>query len=275
MIVNPDGSKRLPTKEEVLEDVRRNRLRAASERAKAVSGHATINNVNDGRPGEGIDISSRESHNTGPATSPADSGRVGTTNGENGSNRGNIEQAGPTDRELAGSNSSVDTRSVRYPESTSGLNERYTNVYGQQPVKNKSKLKPYRDAIAQAFKKPKVDEGKKSTSGSKHKPLSEQEARGYRENLIDVLLWQSEHMDNIITATTKGHQPVVIWSDIDRDDATTIADFLLEEGKKSTRAATLVRNMVDLRRRIQVGLITIPRAYKTMQVYFNRGLGIR
>jgi hypothetical protein len=106
------------------------------------------------------------------------------------------------------------------------------------------------------------------------KRLSDVEAARVRPKLIEYLLWQTEHMDQLIIATTKGHQPVEIWSTIDKTDAEIIADFMIARGRQDVRAAQAVRYLSVFIDRLKLGLIILPRAYQTVMTYFARGIGI-
>ena len=112
-------------------------------------------------------------------------------------------------------------------------------------------------------------------TGTKRRVLSETEIKNTRSDLIESILWQSDHADQLIIATTKGHdKSIIIWSDIDRDDASILADFLLERGRRDPYTAEIVRGMLDIQRKVQVGLILIPRAVATLSIYLQRGIGI-
>lgn len=125
-----------------------------------------------------------------------------------------------------------------------------------------------KEAVKQEPDKKKI--GKKATV----RKLTDAEIIQLRPKLIESLIWQSEHMDQFIEATTKGHESVTIWSDLDRDEIEIVADFLLERGKKSERTAQVVRNMSTLMLRIKLGMISLPRAYKTFATYIERGFSI-
>ena len=68
--------------------------------------------------------------------------------------------------------------------------------------------------------------------------------------------------------------PVIIWQDLDRKDAGIIANFMLERAKSDKQMAYIVREMVGLKDRLQIALIILPRLYKTLLTYLERGVGI-
>jgi hypothetical protein len=118
-------------------------------------------------------------------------------------------------------------------------------------------------------------ETKKKSSTPEPKKLSETESFRLRPKLIATILWQSEHMDEFIKATTHGHRDVYIWSQIDNDDAEVIADYLIERGKQNGHVAKVVREVSTLLDKLKLGLIVAPKVYATIMVYIERGIGIR
>ncbi len=144
-----------------------------------------------------------------------------------------------------------------------------------EPIAKRSKFKAFNDftgKIKDAIKSEKPKQKSKNT----RKTLSDAEAKSIRLGLVEVILWQSEHMDEFIIATTRGHDhSIVIWSNLDREDAMIIADFLIESGKVNPEVAYAVRQMMSLKRRFQVGLILAPRLYQSYMVYLQRGFSIK
>ena len=150
-------------------------------------------------------------------------------------------------------------------------------VTGQQPVK-KSKFRfanvvqPYLNEIKKSTK----SASKSKKDKPKVKLLTEAEVRLKRQELIDVLLWSSEHMDQIIIATTRDHvKTLIIWSDLDREEAAILADFLLNRSRVDTRAAAAVRGLLELQNKIKLGTILLPRIYRTASYYLSQGFSIR
>lgn len=254
MIDNPDGTRRLPTKEEILENVRR------SIRTNNNSSQTTI------RTDQGTTTEDRRFFDAGRGASFNAEGRNRIDESQSGS-RSSID-----DREsgTAGSNgvgySSVNEYSERIATSTAG--QQFKPV-----TQVKSKFKPYADAMRLALKSK-----EKSTDRTKpvsHKVLTKQEVDSLRQKLIESLLWQSDHIDEFIVGTTKGHIPIIIWSDLDIKDATIIANFMLERAKSDKQMAYIVREMVSIKDKIQLALIVLPRVYRTLMVYLERGISIR
>ena len=137
----------------------------------------------------------------------------------------------------------------------------------------RSKVKSFTD---QAFGPiPGRQEEKKQTVKSASKVLSAAEASDIRPRLIEYLTWQSEHMDQFIIATTRGHDTtIVIWSDLDDAEIEIVADWLLNRARTDKATATAVRYAVTLLERIKVGIIILPRMYRTMMIYLQRGLDL-
>jgi hypothetical protein len=115
----------------------------------------------------------------------------------------------------------------------------------------------------------------KAAQAEKPKPLTETEAAKVRQTLIDAIKWWAEHLDEFIVASTKGHQPVEIWSELDDEDAEVLAEVLLAQGKRSARVAQRVRGIVNTYDELRVALILAPKAWRTLQTYMQRGFSIR
>lgn len=113
-----------------------------------------------------------------------------------------------------------------------------------------------------------------SVSNNK-RPLSDAEAMRLRPKLIEFMEWQTEHMDNFITATTKGHHPVEIWGTMDRGECEIIVDFMISMARVDVRAAVAVRYASVFIDRLKVGVIIAPRVYATLMVYMKQGFSIR
>lgn len=176
------------------------------------------------------------------------------------------EQSSTGNREFTGSNGGSYQPDRRETRNGNGYQEGIKNAF----YNVKSSFKPF----AQAFKKdtPQKSETKKVRVA---KTLSDAESMKLRPKLVEILLWQSEHADQFIAATTKGHDTVVIWSNMDDAECEIIADFLIDRGKQHAGTATMVRNLSTLMRKIEVGLITLPRAYRTFMTYIERGFSLR
>lgn len=120
---------------------------------------------------------------------------------------------------------------------------------------------------------------KKSTltkvAGVTRKLLTLQEMTHNRPILIKTVLWTSDHLDYGLEAITKGHRPVEIWSNLEYADAEILVDAFLEMGQKSERWAMAVRQVMDYEKRVQLGVILIPRAVKSIVHLFTYGIDIR
>lgn len=146
----------------------------------------------------------------------------------------------------------------------------------QRPTGVVSGIKGTYNRYKEAFRK----ENTGTTTATKKKvegrKLTDAEAIRARPKLVEFILWQSEHMDQFIIATTVGHDPTIeIWGDISKDEAEIIADFLISRGKTNVQTATAIRHAIVFIDRLRLGLIIGPRLYRTMMTYFERGFSIR
>lgn len=107
------------------------------------------------------------------------------------------------------------------------------------------------------------------------KKLTDAEKLGYKEKLVEFFLWTSDHMDEAITATTRGHKPVEIWSSISKDEAELLADYMLNRAKSDPKMAKVVRQIVTFMDKIRVAVIILPRMYATAMYYLQEGFSIR
>lgn len=106
------------------------------------------------------------------------------------------------------------------------------------------------------------------------KLLTDVEIAKLKGKFLEMLTWQCEHMDQFLQATTKGHEEVVIWSDMESVEIEIFADFILSQGKTNRVAARYVRSMSTMMMRLKLSLISVPRAYKTIMLYWRRGISI-
>lgn len=112
--------------------------------------------------------------------------------------------------------------------------------------------------------------------GGKWRPLSEAEAAQLHPKLVQYITWQSEHLDQFIIATTKGHDPTIeIWADLDEAEIEILADYLINRGRRDGTTAQAVRYAAEILDRIKVAVIVLPRVYRTVNVYLARGLDIQ
>lgn len=145
----------------------------------------------------------------------------------------------------------------------------------------RSKFKPFTDALNAPPKKPPSQTKQSSkqkappASAARKRTLSSTEAADIRPRLIEYLTWQSEHLDQFIIATTKGHDPtIMIWSDLTPEEIELTADFLLARGQSDVITAQAVRYAATLLDRIRMAIIYAPRIYRTVSIYLARGIAI-
>jgi hypothetical protein len=124
--------------------------------------------------------------------------------------------------------------------------------------------------------KSRVDESTaKERAASTGRKLSDVEAARLRPKIIEYLLWQTEHMDQLLIAITAGHEPVEIWSTIDKTDCEIIAEFMVIRGRQDARAAQAVRYLSVFIDRLKLGMIILPRMYQTAILMFTRGMSLK
>ena len=185
---------------------------------------------------------------------------------------------GDEDSERGDDGSTVGVRSDQ--SSTSGSS---SSTYQQERIRATG-----RDSIKSAFgryrrvfttdtrNKSRVDETTKTErAASSGRKLSDVEAARLRPKLIEYLLWQTEHMDQLLIAITSGHQPVEIWSTMDKTDCEIIAEFMIVRGRQDAKAAQAVRYLSVFIDRLRLGMIILPRMYQTAILMFTRGISIR
>lgn len=101
------------------------------------------------------------------------------------------------------------------------------------------------------------------------------EVAKYKPGMIRLIMFSSDHMDDGITAITKGHQPVSIWSTIETPDAEILADAFLEAGQKSAAIAEKVRWVMEWEKKVKVGIILAPRIYRSIVYTVITGISVQ
>jgi hypothetical protein len=137
--------------------------------------------------------------------------------------------------------------------------------------------KQYKDILSSKNEESHTDAPKRSTARPKldARKLTDTEVLRLRPKMVEYIMWQTEHMDQFIIATTVGHDPSIeIWGDITPDEAEIIVDYLLARGKTDVRTAQAVRYASTLIDRLKLGLIIAPRFYATAMMYIKRGFSI-
>lgn len=254
MALTPDEKEKYSSKENLLSVIRTERA------AKQPDHQDTGRNANVSPPAwrtvedGGTIIGSVESEGR-RETSAFYGGNVGTEDGKRSSRRF-ARQLRPERVESTGGDSST-----YQPQRPAGIAAGIKSTYGRY----KEAFRRENTGTSTATKK-KV-EGRK---------LTDAEAIRARPKLVEFILWQSEHMDQFIIATTIGHDPTIeIWGDITKDEAEIIADFLISRGKTNVQTAIAIRHAIVFIDRLRLGIIIGPRLYRTMMTYFERGFSIR
>jgi hypothetical protein len=107
-------------------------------------------------------------------------------------------------------------------------------------------------------------------------PLSERQIRDLREPLVDALRTYFDLADKLLSAVVKGHQTIVIWSDMEQSELDVLADAWLHRATKSPRAAKRAQAAIDTHQRLFIpGIVITPRLVKTFMVIIENGLTVR
>lgn len=241
-----------------------------------------------------IDVirSKRGQNNAGTASVSSDvPGPIGILRGaiqpDQSSDRGYESQGGATTHDVYGGNGSS-TRGEGGKRGFVGQFRRFnrvssgdssgSNKYQRSATTERAAKFSIRD-IAGRYKDALT--GKQGTTKTKKKvvegrKLTDAEAIRLRPKMIEYILWQSEHLDQFIIATTVGHDGTIeIWGDLDDAEAEILVDYLIARGKVSVRTANTVRYVSSFIDKIKLGLILGPRVYKTIRIYMERGLSLR
>lgn len=276
----PSELPQFTSKEEVMEHVnRRNHPHISEGVTDSTQGTTNVGNVvrgavqrDKGDGGSSSGYSNAEYSERGGETSTLHGGDGRNAPGEGGFD-GHTDKPSVFNRVAANVRDSLNKRH----RSDGGTGE--PEVYAAPRTRSslKSKFDPLRKALTEPTKK-RNTVGKSTASASTTKKktvLSQQEVSELRPRLIEYITWQSEHLDQLIIATTKGHDPsIIIWSDLEDAEIELTADFLLNRGRRDPITAQAVRYAAELLDRLRIGIIYAPRVYKTISIYMMRGLDI-
>jgi hypothetical protein len=116
---------------------------------------------------------------------------------------------------------------------------------------------------------------RKTQSKNGTRLLTSAKATQQRDVLCQFFLDCTDNMDVAISAVTKGHRDVVIWSSIEQKDAYIVVDMLQQEAQHSLKAAAAVEYIMRMRLRIKAGQILLPRVAATLVYIFTTGVSIR
>src|SRR6266852_6084056 len=131
-----------------------------------------------------------------------------------------------------------------------------------KPVKKATRNTQSRSAegkVALAKKKPKF-----SKEGTR---LSTQEANLLEEPFILGMETYFQYFDEYIRYATHDTQQTIIWSDLDKEDCTALAQVLLKWGQHNELVASGVRAAVNTGDYITVLTLLVPRTIKTVDQF--------
>ena len=254
-MLTPDDLSAYKTKESLLSVIRSRRTQnnsGATGPGTALRGTVPINEVNN-----------RGLEDSGRAASQPIYGTNGSVEDSQGSADGFTEQIGQQYRRSAGDYSGI------YQSERAATTSAIPKHKPRLSLKLKDTYQKYKQALVEPDKKKPA----KKIEGRK---LTDAEAIKLRPKLVEYVLWQSEHLDQHIIATTVGHDPTIeVWSDLTEDEAEILVDFIIARGKTDVRTANAVRYVSTFIDKIKVVLIVTPRMYKMAMVYWTRGFSIK
>jgi len=266
-IVDANGNALPPTSEGLLEHVRRAR---EAKYATIAASNANTNNDND------------KSIEDNPVIDRRATKKLSTDNAGNsgkGREKEDIVYRGDTSVTSIerSTNDIVGNIRSEYREPATGyssLNQysgtRKESISGNIADGIRKAIQPLREVLQEKVK----GETKKKKAAPDAKKLNDTEAIKLRPRIIEMFSWQCEHADKFIQATTKGHNEVNIWSNLDETEIDILVDFLIGRGKVNASVAGVVRSMAELMDKIRAGTILLPRAYATVITYIQRGFSI-
>jgi hypothetical protein len=124
-------------------------------------------------------------------------------------------------------------------------------------------------------KLPNLSEAPKKPIQKNDEPLlSKKESNDMKTQLVEALTTAFQYMDKGISFTTKNKADVMIWSSIDKSEIEIIAVTLLEGGMRSKVVATAVRKVTRDFRKLQLGIILVPRFIMTFTNYMENGFAL-
>lgn len=220
----------------------------------------------------GNEFSGSTVNSQGREKTSGDNGRIGTTEDSERGEYRTYQSTGYGTEQNAGS----DTSTYEYNRGTNEGSRnvtpgtKFTEWVKNTPTKVKEFIDPFKKVLKEHTKE--IKQKNKKSSGVR--VLNDAEILKYKPRLIDFILWSSEHLDEFIQATTISHIPVEIWSDIDKEEAEVLADFMLARGKVHAGSANNVRNIIIFMDRLKVYTIVGPRTVKTAMTYWNEGIAI-
>jgi hypothetical protein len=150
---------------------------------------------------------------------------------------------------------------------------------GKEPVKPLGIIGQAREKVADAIRQtpssppPTIQQQAKPTKNPlavlavARTKMSQMEADQIQAEFEEGLVQVFELLDKIITATTRTHPKVEIWSDMDDEEIRLVAKVMLSAARTSARVATAVRTTVMLYRQMRIAEIFGVRFYKTWEVY--------
>lgn len=220
------------------------------------------------------DTSSTISGSTGISTKqfrPSDERNVNSVSRSNGNNEDSTSGLpifAPEPRQDSSESSGSNRRSNQYAQRVGNVVSRGRINTGWRE-KVRQTFKPFEGIFSESTT---VKDKKQSVT--KGRPLNETESLRLRPHVVDALMWQSTHLDELMTATLKTHPEVMIWGTMDEEDCEVLADLIISRAKVSPRAATYVRNLANFQKRIEAIIILAPRAYQSCMLYFHYGISI-
>jgi transcriptional regulator with XRE-family HTH domain len=215
-------------------------------------------------------------------------GSLGSTSnpsGSNGQSYGGTVGTSRADTRPDGQNdaarTSHDSRTRQVPYPTDRLNGTERNSSSSS---RESQRQPIGDSLRASDAKPKGVIGiplprlphaaprlPGGTPWGEEKPLSADEAKAIRQDLMDGLEAIERGTDTVISNTNKEKAPAVIWQSIDDEDNGFLADQLISMGMRYKPVAWAARGIAHSSRLLRAGMILFPRFWETVQFYADNG----
>lgn len=107
--------------------------------------------------------------------------------------------------------------------------------------------------------------------------LSKAESNVLRPFLMEAIEGLTDLADDTISRTNRDHVKLteeadnLIWSDMSKEEMSTLVDSLLIVGEHEAHVAVAIREVAKAWRYVQVGIITFPRFIKTVRFYGEHG----
>lgn len=168
------------------------------------------------------------------------------------------------------------SRGVRRKDRETGTNNGGTNQTSEDgieliasPIELSERRKNRQPALKLPFG------GSKEKEKRVYKLFTAKEREERKTQLIGAFQDLFDLLDQAIAATTKGHEEVVIWSDMEDSEIAILIDPLLTSATLSEKGVKRVMAIIESHQKLKVGLILAPRFYATVMKYAKVGFSVK